>query len=110
KQSKNYFNPRTLHGVRLICFLTFIMYLKFQSTHPTRGATSIMLLTSARYLISIHAPYTGCDLLLLSELTKSSIFQSTHPTRGATSSDMSLRLMLPISIHAPYTGCDSVCC
>ena len=79
----------------------------FQFTHPGKGATScqpspprssgcfnsrtlgrVRLSTPRGYiigrLVSIHAPWEGCDLLvvlLLSLLTK---FQFTHPGKGAT--------------------------
>ena len=59
---RNNFNPRTPHGVRLHHFQPTIRHGKFQSTHPSRGATF-------RHLLS---PLIG-------------LFQSTHPSRGATS-------------------------
>ena len=76
------FNPRTPRGVRLYCFLNpfirsisihaplagcdpaskyYISTNAFQSTHPSRGATSSLVLSSS------CLP-----------------FQSTHPSRGAT--------------------------
>ena len=57
--------------------------IRFQSTHPLRGATTD------------------------SELTAAVIeFQSTHPLRGATVFLQLLHGDLAISIHAPLAGCD----
>ena len=56
---------------------------QFQSTHPSRGAT------------------TRCSHCFMSL-----IFQSTHPSRGATSQKDAMEKILSISIHAPLAGCD----
>ena len=55
----------------------------FQSTLPARGATCAVLRGECAEAISIHAPRTGSDLSLESELTR-----------------------MAISIHAPRTGSD----
>ena len=34
----------------------------FQSTHPVRGATGLVIAVDYRQSISIHAPREGCDL------------------------------------------------
>ena len=39
-----YFNPRTPRGVRLKGFRTKEYELKFQSTHPARGATVLLII------------------------------------------------------------------
>ena len=101
------FNPRTPHGVRPDDILITFALSLFQSTHPSRGATSR----------SFMIP------------TPTSRFQSTHPSRGATGKKWRLinagqdfnprtphgvRLYYKsweakapgISIHAPLTGCD----
>ena len=64
--------PIHCHGVR------------FQSTHPVRGAT--------RMLRGHPCP--------------KSIFQSTHPVRGATKAIRLVLNITEISIHAPREGCD----
>ncbi len=58
--------------------------LKFQSTHPVRGATRLS--ASVRYVpsISIHAPRAGCDDGVIICRLLDNLFQSTHPVRGAT--------------------------
>ena len=102
-----YFNPRTPHGVRPALLPLWEQGKLFQSTHPSRGATS----NGGRFLqpgrefqsthpvrgatvfgscpgsgrlISIHAPLTGCDIDNTSKNITDRLFQSTHPSRGAT--------------------------
>ena len=80
--------------------------LKFQSTHPARGATFSSCQLISIPPISIHAPREGCDAFLprsgrpadhfnprtprgvrlqaFSALKEEREFQSTHPARGAT--------------------------
>ena len=56
------FNPRTPCGVRRSRARSRMVALRFQSTHPLRGATQnrfVLNLANAR--ISIHAPLAGCD-------------------------------------------------
>ena len=57
---------------------------KFQSTHPSWGATRAYKATFSRLFISIHAPIVGCDNDKMIQATFKSI----------------------ISIHAPIVGCD----
>ena len=64
--------------------LAFPPILKFQSTHPLRGATAAERTAAAGREISIHAPLAGCDGLC----------------------DV-VGKILAISIHAPLAGCDS---
>ena len=81
--------------------------MKFQSTHPLRGATQFGYALARALVISIHAPLAGCDPLpragrptasdfnprtpcgvrrsAIMEVGAWMIFQSTHPLRGATS-------------------------
>ena len=57
----------------------------FQFTHPGKGATAISFSDGTSiHLVSIHAPWEGCDL---GELDKSA-------------------LSVEVSIHAPWEGCD----
>ena len=104
----NHFNPRTPCGVRRYFFVRVQYDIKFQSTHPLRGATR-------------RPPRGGVQLFK---------FQSTHPLRGATHSrgrcpaarqdfnprtpcgvrrrgGMRTDVAIDISIHAPHAGCDS---
>ena len=106
KQPHMYFNPRTPCGVRLNKMFGLPPILKFQSTHPLRGATLCDRFRHRRGAISIHAPLAGCDarqipLCLRPEdfnprtpcgvrqryafaSDAHDLFQSTHPLRGAT--------------------------
>ena len=55
----------------------------FQSTHPVRGATDVLVEVEYALVISIHAPREGCD------------YRQPAPTTEGV-----------ISIHAPREGCD----
>ena len=146
----SYFNPRSPHGERrphtissrapytfqstlpargatAICWTSLWGWI-FQSTLPARGATILRLRQHLRHRISIHAPRTGSDVFVLSQLRRLRIFQSTLPARGATFSfrrvaqlDLDfnprsphgerqdrafLNRRIEISIHAPRTGSD----
>ncbi len=79
-----HFNPRTPCEVRRCISSQNTTSIRFQSTHPVRGATQQPSSESRRLPISIHAPHTGCD--------RDAIQHQRQP--GA------------ISIHAPHTGCD----
>ena len=59
--SQKHFNPRSLHGERLIDALTAQRIEAFQSTLPARGATEKPPEEPENQPISIHAPCTGSD-------------------------------------------------
>ena len=56
--------------------------------------------------ISIHAPRTGSDTVVFSDLLELAPFQSTLPARGATLHVRHGFFSHNISIHAPRTGSD----
>ena len=58
-------------------------------------------------MVSIHAPWEGCDLRIDFQIDVNKAFQFTHPGKGATS-DQGLTdfKVLGVSIHAPWEGCD----
>ena len=58
------FNPRTPCGVRLDLQKRWLLSVRFQSTHPLRGATHKREYISYGMRISIHAPLAGCDARL----------------------------------------------
>ena len=129
KRASRNFNPRTHRGVRqcnIIIFLAhfdisihapivgcdgacvFVFFLgsKFQSTHPSWGATQWLEARKDIDHISIHAPIVGCDFSVFRLLNCPRNFNPrTH--RG-------VRLYIRhqqaqnqyISIHAPIVGCD----
>ena len=100
------FNPRTPCGVRPLPFNSITAIMRFQSTHPLRGATKAKRLQVRFLQISIHAPLAGCDSAIAGVVAgiadfnprtpcgvrppsdfkyrKLFTFQSTHPLRGAT--------------------------
>ena len=78
------FNSRTPGGVRQAEGVRWDNMIKFQFTHPGRGATRAYDLTSRVQRVSIHAPREGCDFRPCAECLLLSMFQFTHPGRGAT--------------------------
>ena len=78
--------------------------------------------------VSIHAPWEGCDRIILQILLQTHMFQFTHPRKGATFHGRSknalrrfqfthpgkgatallalVNLGFRVSIHAPWEGCD----
>ena len=106
KAERRSFNPRTPRGVRqsrddrcrgagwfqsthpsrgaTTSSWSMNWIMTFQSTHPSRGATFPYFGDDTDYLVSIHAPLAGCDLPLNDNTFGEIAFQSTHPSRGAT--------------------------
>ena len=78
------FNPRTSGGVRHLSPAGKVGRVLFQSTHPGRGATSVLPCLLILPFVSIHAPRVGCDSLQLLQQQYNLQFQSTHPGWGAT--------------------------
>ena len=80
---------------------------KFQSTHPSRGATITGLLIQAYFIISIHAPLAGCDWITSEDVEREDI--SIHaPLAGCDCSTVGNMGGYRISIHAPLAGCDDM--
>ena len=77
------FNSRTLGRVRHKGDRTEYISRWFQFTHPGKGATGKDAREVARVVVSIHAPWEGCDT-------------------SATTRHRRKR----VSIHAPWEGCD----
>ena len=103
-----YFNPRTHRGVRLNVFMDKLSFGKFQSTHPSWGATMYVDSISINEGISIHAPIVGCDSSRAKGYAQRIVFQSTHPSWGATEASRQMKKTKQISIHAPIVGCDGI--
>ena len=55
------FNSRTLGRVRLLLISPDSLLLEFQFTHPGKGATLRSVGTLHSSIVSIHAPWEGCD-------------------------------------------------
>ena len=100
------FNPRSPRGERPVWFVSYHTTYLFQSTLPSRGATTKVCSGDGEYQISIHAPLAGSDPMDESLTIQNIQFQSTLPSRGATD-DRSYRVVHQrISIHAPLAGSD----
>ena len=100
--------------------------MKFQLTHPTRGATrmffkridnlgnfnshtphgvrhSTRFCYVSYYVISTHTPHTGCDNFFWAHCFHFHRFQLTHPTRGATMQSHTLRnRQVYFNSHTPH--------
>ena len=149
---RGYFNPRTPCGVRrksttlrascniisihaphagcdIAKFYHHAEHLRFQSTHPMRGATAGRvnaetagydfnprtpcgvrreMSTNGVSSIADFNPRTPCGVRRLCYIrpARTCRFQSTHPMRGATSGRADRTEHRAISIHAPHAGCD----
>ena len=103
------FNPRTPCGVRLQSAVLSITAIRFQSTHPVRGATILPPNTSQRFNISIHAPRAGCDLEILRDNTSGLDISIHAPRAGCDRRRLRHKSGRGfISIHAPRAGCDKL--
>ena len=123
------FNPRSPHGERHQWTVSNFRCLDFNPRSPHGERRAIRRHDYEQKQISIHAPRTGSDALVLRRLRLADQFQSTLPARGATcmkaqrgGAAWSFQSTLPargatqllrvaacinlISIHAPRTGSD----
>ena len=122
------FNPRTPRGVRHGAGQPLFTMVKFQSTHPSRGATDYRKFhdlwipfqsthpsRGATRTISVGSQPRRCFnprtprgvRHLRGELQRLvNEFQSTHPSRGATHTARHWHGRQDVSIHAPLAGCD----
>ena len=78
----------------------------FQFTHPGKGATRQKKDRRRIKVVSIHAPWEGCDRNTLEFENTNLQFQFTHPGKGATVHRWAVRTIREVSIHAPWEGCD----
>ena len=124
KTNGNNFNPRAPCGARRYTPYCCFTQNKFQSTRPVWGATVLTLGRTDDFVISIHAPRVGRDVLHRPELAGPSdfnprapcgarqektytfnqkkVFQSTRPVWGATGSITELNgVMVDFNPRAP---------
>ena len=99
----------TRGATRRIFFFALLLN-GFQLTHPTRGATFPQRGPAQELRISTHTPHTGCDKQQSLKAKRKMNFNS-HTPHGVRRKTL---LVLPtgcgISTHTPHTGCDlSVC-
>ena len=102
------FNSRTLGRVRRSVLSEPSKRIEFQFTHPGKGATIIIGSNCTTKIVSIHAPWEGCDLISPRLLLLPSRFQFTHPGKGATIYYIITQDQQVVSIHAPWEGCDDL--
>ena len=104
----NCFNPRTHTGCDL-AFDIYLLFVRFQSTHP--HGVRLVPASAFRDLtkVSIHAPTRGATF----DAVYSCFFRyvSIHaPTRGATMPLYIPSLPFEVSIHAPTRGATMLVC
>ena len=81
----------------------------FQSTHPLRGATRwLRWLHQAEKRISIHAPLAGCDAPDRPPSAHGRPISIHAPLAGCDICGLLSLVCARISIHAPLAGCDKL--
>ena len=102
-----HFNPRPPRGGRRHPMAANRGAYIFQSTPPARGATMLVQVADAVYLISIHAPREGGDGVLLGVRNLHPLISIHAPREGGDVKRAGHRRPRPpISIHAPREGGD----
>ncbi len=124
-----YFNPRTPCGVRQACppasrgwnkisihaphagcdggaLRLAVLFVRFQSTHPMRGATTSM--DTTRFEWTYFNPRTPCGVRLRRSLNHRSkaYFNPRTPCGVRRFATWLAASTARISIHAPHAGCD----
>ena len=79
----------------------------FQSTPPTRAATTRRCRYACNGVVSIHAAHAGGDARERADSGIARMFQSTPPTRAATRAGEPHRVTPSVSIHAAHAGGDA---
>ncbi len=100
------FNPRTPCGVRPLRSSYGSRSAGFQSTHPVRGATPLVVCPLPYDTISIHAPRAGCDVITSRACNKKKNFNPRTPCGVRPAGLFLSNHIVRISIHAPRAGCD----
>ena len=101
------FNPRTPCGVRLHV-VAIVQRVPHISIHaPLAGCDDpLAVLAQDKQVFQSTHPLRGATLLILPTRLHQDRFQSTHPLRGATAPQEIMPHVEAISIHAPLAGCD----
>ena len=126
---KERFNSRTPGGVRQERMRLMALSLRFQFTHPGRGATPLVVFVLCLRLSFNSRTPGGVRPDEFSDEERKRLFQFTHPGRGATVSFLKatgsmacfnsrtpggvrrlstarIAATQAVSIHAPREGCD----
>ena len=104
-----YFNPRTPCGVRPVYRQRVLVFRRFQSTHPLRGATR-----ASAFRVSQRQnfnPRTPCGVRPASTACSAggTHFNPRTPCGVRPVKGRGIRSPSRISIHAPLAGCDGLC-
>ena len=102
-----YFNPRSPCGERPLPKRTTWSPKLFQSTLPVWGATYAWLNIATPFIISIHAPRVGSDLVGEDDGRLTLHFNPRSPCGERRQARFHGPNSRPISIHAPRVGSDS---
>ena len=103
------FNPRTPCGVRLRVIHNLILAVLISIHAPLAGCDPSGRASRDLRRISIHAPLAGCDILRIVKKEIRNI--SIHaPLAGCDSAVRCVAVEKDISIHAPLAGCDGLPC
>ena len=100
------FNSRTLGRVRRYSLTAHSRSGSFQFTHPGKGATLHQRAFQGCDGVSIHAPWEGCDRLLMARALRGICFNSRTLGRVRRKHHNNLIYQPRVSIHAPWEGCD----
>ena len=95
-----------LRGATLLILPTRLHQDRFQSTHPLRGATAPQEIMPHVEAISIHAPLAGCDQAVVDKKQDRRHISIHAPLAGCDFWLLSREAWIQISIHAPLAGCD----
>ena len=100
------FNSRTLGRVRQESVNPELASIEFQFTHPGKGATVIKALSNSAIVVSIHAPWEGCDSKTNNTEVTTYSFNSRTLGRVRRGKESEWLGVIEVSIHAPWEGCD----
>ena len=102
-----YFNPRSPCGERPTQSLLALNQSLFQSTLPLRGATHVQHGLQGCFLISIHAPLAGSDIVARVVDHDGADFNPRSPCGERLALGRRNSCTILISIHAPLAGSDT---
>ena len=81
---------------------------EFQFTHPGKGATYASMQCYRMCVVSIHAPWEGCDCLRQGSCTSLLLVSIHAPWEGCDLDEGWFCCRYDeVSIHAPWEGCDT---
>ena len=100
------FNSRTLGRVRPLLLLRISLLMSFNSRTLGRVRLQDWEFKNIKPLVSIHAPWEGCDNISTNGRGRSSSFNSRTLGRVRLDPTSTSDKDKDVSIHAPWEGCD----